>query len=148
MASTYPIVGVKAGSGANGAVPIRRDVDEWWLSTTVADVNQKSLLIQAMTIFQNMTVTEKLSYFQIAGIHGQPLVPWDESTKSVTDGAGYCTHGSILFPSWHRPYLLLVEQRLHEIMINQVVPKYAQGDQADLTKAADTWRLPYWVRLN
>ena len=111
MASTYPILGIKAGDGPGGEVPIRRDVDEWWLSTEVVDVNQHSLLIQAMTIFQQMDVEEKLSYFQIAGIHGQPLVPWDENTKPVTDGLGYCTHDSILFPSWHRPYLLLVEVR-------------------------------------
>lgn len=24
---------------------------------------------------------------------------------------GYCTHGSILFPTWHRPYLALFEVR-------------------------------------
>ena len=36
--------------------------------------------------FQQMNVEEKLSYFQVAGIHGQPLVPWDENTKPVTDG--------------------------------------------------------------
>ena len=37
------------------------------------------------------------------------------------------------------------QQRLHEIMINEIIPKFAQGDQADLKKAADLWRLPYWV---
>ena len=109
MTSTYAITGIEAGGGPNGQVPVRRDVDEWWLSQDVVDVNQKSLMIQAMTIFQNMDVNDKLSYFQIAGIHGQPLVPWDENTKSVSQGLGYCTHDSILFPSWHRPYMLLVE---------------------------------------
>lgn len=109
MSSTFPIVGIKAGQGTDGKVPIRRDVDEWWLSNDAVDINQKSLFLQAMSFFQQIDVEEKLSYFQIAGIHGQPLVPWDENTKPVTPGLGYCTHDSILFPSWHRPYLLLVE---------------------------------------
>lgn len=109
MSATYAITGIKAGSTPDGGVPIRRDVDEWWLSNNVVDANQKSLFIQAMSLFEQIDVTQKLSYFQIAGVHGQPLVPWDENTKPVTEGRGYCTHGSVLFPSWHRPYMLLFE---------------------------------------
>ena len=109
MSGTYPITGISAGRGSAGQLPIRRDVDEWWLSNNPNDINQHSLMIQAMNIFEDMDVTTKLSYFQIAGIHGLPLVPWDEDTKPVVPDTGYCTHGSILFPSWHRPYMLLVE---------------------------------------
>jgi tyrosinase len=50
-------------------------------------------------------------YFQIAGIHGRPYLPWDGVIGSgvVDPTRGYCTHGSILFPTWHRPYLALFE---------------------------------------
>jgi tyrosinase len=49
-----------------------------------------------------MTVT-------VVGIHGLPLVHWDEQTEPQRRGVGYCTHGSVLFPTWHRPYVLLYE---------------------------------------
>lgn len=61
-----------------------------------------------------------VSYFQIGGIHGQPYVRWNGEGGNVSVGAevvggtrfkGYCTHGSVLFPTWHRPYVSLFEVR-------------------------------------
>lgn len=54
------------------------------------------------------------SFFQIAGIHGRPYVPWngvqgDRPWNPNTTWGGYCTHGSVLFPTWHRPYMTLIE---------------------------------------
>jgi tyrosinase len=51
------------------------------------------------------------------GIHGLPKSPWDGvevQTKEPGDRqqSGYCTHGSILFPTWHRPYLAMIEVSL------------------------------------
>ena len=50
------------------------------------------------------------SFFQVAGIHGLPYIPWDGVTGDPdAQWAGYCTHGSVLFPTWHRPYVMLYE---------------------------------------
>jgi tyrosinase len=55
------------------------------------------------------------SFFGVGGIHGLPNVSWDGATGSIpfdpTSGqwGGYCTHGSVLFPTWHRPYVMLYE---------------------------------------
>lgn len=48
----------------------------------------------------------------MAGIHGVPFGPWNgvESVPGASQ-SGYCTHNSILFPMWHRPYLALYEVR-------------------------------------
>jgi hypothetical protein len=45
------------------------------------------------------------------GIHGRPYTAWDSVTGpgGYTQATGYCTHNSILFPTWHRPYLALFE---------------------------------------
>lgn len=59
------------------------------------------------------------------GIHGRPYTSWDNVGPGVNAPlTGYCTHGecspvaritiltyadSVLFPSWHRPYLVLYE---------------------------------------
>jgi hypothetical protein len=58
--------------------------------------------------------SDLISFFQISGIHGLPYVPWDggDSQPVSTNGwEGYCTHGSVLFPTWHRPYMMLYEVR-------------------------------------
>ena len=50
---------------------------------------------------------ETLSWFSIAGVHGLPYEAWDSSFG--TQKTGYCTHGSNLFPTWHRAYIALYE---------------------------------------
>jgi len=51
-----------------------------------------------------------LSFFQLGAIHGLPYQPWN-NVSGVDDRTwgGYCTHGSVLFPTWHRPYVMLYE---------------------------------------
>ena len=62
---------------------------------------------------QNTDEMEDKSFFAIGGIHGQPYTAWNGAGGSFVQGkwsfGGYCTHGSVLFPTWHRPYLLLLE---------------------------------------
>ena len=50
---------------------------------------------------------ETMSYFRIAGIHGMPYEPWGGSQEGYQEG--YCAHGTVLFPTWHRPYIALFE---------------------------------------
>lgn len=45
----------------------------------------------------------------VVGIHGRPYTPWNDVDGAGTGESGYCTHASILFPTWHRPYLALFE---------------------------------------
>lgn len=58
--------------------------------------------------------TERLSltHLQHPGVHGVPYVPWQKDpTAAASDdpSVGYCTHRSVLFIPWHRPYLMLYE---------------------------------------
>ena len=68
------------------------------------------------------------SFFQVGGIHGLPYVVWDGATgdPSNSEWSGYCTHGSVVFPTWHRPYVMLYEvcsyALLHYVlMIDQIM---------------------------
>lgn len=69
--------------------------------------------ITAAVRMQKAEETDDKSFFAIAGIHGQPYTAWNGASGSFTQEkwgfGGYCTHGSVLFPTWHRPYLLLFE---------------------------------------
>jgi tyrosinase len=53
------------------------------------------------------------SYFVIAGYHGEPFRGggWGSSNY----WGGYCNHGNVLFPTWHRAYLLRLENALRTI---------------------------------
>lgn len=60
----------------------------------------------------NLKQEELISFFQIGGIHGLPYIAWDGAgADDPAEASGYCTHGSVLFPTWHRPYVALFEVR-------------------------------------
>lgn len=119
--SQAPIItkGIPTGSGPNGPVPLRLEI---------RDLQQNyfrrwSLYIQALTALQGVSQSEWLSYYQLAGkdlsfhifdhqlirlgIHGLPYNAFNG--VGGVQRTGYCTHASILFPTWHRPYLALYE---------------------------------------
>ena len=52
-----------------------------------------------------------ISHFGIGGIHGLPYKQWDGAgnTTGASGATGYCNHGTVLFPTWHRPYVALYE---------------------------------------
>ncbi|KAK7715643.1 hypothetical protein SLS63_011399 [Diaporthe eres] len=144
ISSPTPIVGVKTAGGK----PAQR------LPIGVFQTHHEfafALYVQALAAWQK-NGNEKFdqdnangtSYFQVTGVHGVPYVPWqkDPTAGSVTT-VGYCTHRSVLFIPWHRPYLMLYEQIIFAYA-QEIVAK-ASGPAADAYKAAlQDVRLPYW----
>ncbi|KAL6912417.1 hypothetical protein FSST1_010177 [Fusarium sambucinum] len=148
--TSLPITGIKV----DGQVHPRPEINSWASSNPI----QLSLYIRALQIFQAIPFQDVKSYFQVAGIHGLPAVPWDndpvpmEASKSYNSNYAtsditpdfYCPHNSMLFPTWHRVYVLLFEQRLWEIMDSEIVPQVTGSQKAQWQEAANSWRLPYW----
>ncbi|KAI6760465.1 hypothetical protein HG530_009325 [Fusarium avenaceum] len=142
-------------------LPVRKEISSLADSTDPGERKQWTLFILALERFKHMSVDDKLSYFQIAGIHGYPEVVWDGApqpktapnieTKRLGDQpfGGYCNHNSLTFPTWHRPYMLLFEQRIWETMqlvINDwaIESGLSVSDAEVWHAAADNWRMPYW----
>ncbi|KAK4117115.1 Di-copper centre-containing protein [Canariomyces notabilis] len=133
---TYVIKGIKAGV-TDTTVPLRLEADSWYPGKTLEHLIQNSLFIWALKIFQERDPTGKLSFFQIAGIHGYPYQPWDEEDyTAATGGMGYCTHDSLLFPCWHRPYAYA--------SLREVISQVPESKREQWKSAAGTWRFPYW----
>ncbi|QRW07775.1 tyrosinase [Ceratobasidium sp. AG-Ba] len=97
---------------------------------------------------------EAAQFQQIGGIHGMPYTPWigdPDQVRQTVRGTwlGYCNHASILFPNWHRPYVMLLEQAISEVAYG-IAGKYAAnvGPNTELGKqwllAAKQLRFPYW----
>ena len=70
-------------------------------------------LMRAWKGIKELPPTDPNSFFVIGGYHGEPF-----RGPGETDPAwwgGYCQHGTVLFPSWHRAYLWRLEQALQSI---------------------------------
>jgi tyrosinase len=127
----FPITGVQEG----GSAP-RLEIRQLQKRR-----KQWNLFIQAMERLQHEGQGKESSYYSISAIHGKPT-PWDGVGGS--GGAGYCPHSSNLFGPWHRPYLALIEQRLHSYAV-QIANDFPAGTQRNAYRnAARTLRLPYW----
>lgn len=75
------------------------------------------------------------------GIHGYPYRSWDGVNGQFT--TGYCSHGSPIFPTWHRPYLALFEQRVWQYA-QSIAASYPDDQRQTYIDAATTLRVPYW----
>ena len=73
---TYPIVGIPV-QPSQKKIPIRQEITAWVNNSD--NRYQVSLFLRALAQIQNLPVTEKLGWFQIAGW----LWRHDRSTKSI-----------------------------------------------------------------
>lgn len=120
------VTGAQGGSGSDGSVPLRREVREM-----ETDDKTWTLYILGLDMMQYTDQDYPYSWYQITGrlaryllfasicsqvclgIHGRPFVPWNNVQSGAGDSDnGYCNHVSVLFPTWHRPYLALFEVRI------------------------------------
>ncbi|KAI1006701.1 hypothetical protein K3495_g1516 [Podosphaera aphanis] len=121
----------------DGSLPVRRNILEFQ-----NDRVSWSLYIQALANLQNKPDDDNFSYFRLSGIHGRPYTQWNDSPKTPgSHDTGYCTHNTVLFLPWHRPYLSAFEQKL--IAEAQNVAK-SYVNRPEYMTAANNLRMPYW----
>ncbi|KAI1428347.1 hypothetical protein F5Y12DRAFT_782760 [Xylaria sp. FL1777] len=106
--------------------------------------DQWNLYLLALSWMQYTSQDSPFSWYQIAGIHGAPGLTWaNVAPLPGNDNIGYCHHVSILFPTWHRPYLVLYEQTLYNIV--QFIASLWPPEELDrVQSAAKRFRIPYW----
>lgn len=168
VAITGPQGGVNTPTGQR---PFRQDFSTFKNSGPAFD-----LYILSLQQFQQQNQSALLSYYQVGGnaplvlssvwlltndegIHGRPYIAWDGVQGPFQ--AGYCTHSSILFPTWHRPYMALFEVEFQsfaqslislidaeqQILWNyaqQIAATYPSYQRSQYQAAATTLRIPYW----
>ncbi|WP_026359610.1 tyrosinase family protein [Sphingomonas sp. PR090111-T3T-6A] len=70
-------------------------------------------LMRAWKGIKELDPSNLRSFFTLGGFHGEPF-----RGPGETDPAwwgGYCQHGTVLFPAWHRVYLYQLEKALQSI---------------------------------
>ncbi|OHW90690.1 tyrosinase 2 [Colletotrichum incanum] len=88
-AREIPIIGVRSGINTRtGEMPIRRDINSLYNERGM----QWDLYIGALAAMQDANETDPTSYFQVAGIHGQPYIAWSGGGPQTGAEAGYCPH--------------------------------------------------------
>ncbi|RYP87352.1 hypothetical protein DL769_000556 [Monosporascus sp. CRB-8-3] len=123
----------------DGHLPSRREIRE-----LEKDEDLWNLFLLALSWMQYTDQDVWSSWYKIAGIHGAPGQTWG-GVEAIpgNDNIGYCHHVSILFPTWHRPYLALYEQNLYDI-VQYIASLYPPEKQEHFGKVAKSFRLPYW----
>ncbi|WP_037066654.1 tyrosinase family protein [Pseudonocardia acaciae] len=92
---------------------VRRSLTE--LQDEYATGNKKPLddLMRAWKGIKELPPDDPRSFFSLGGLHGEPFRGAGWGTSAYW--GGYCNHGNILFPTWHRVYLLKLEDALRSI---------------------------------
>lgn len=107
--------------------PCRKNIQELIDDYARGNTTPLDRLIHAFDGIQNLPPSNNNSFFKIAGYHGEPFrgAGWGNASW----WGGYCHHGNVLFPTWHRAYLKRLEDAL------QSIPQPEAGDPV---------MLPYW----
>src|SRR5471030_46847 len=103
--------------------------------------NKKPLedLMRAWKGIKELPPDDPHSFFALGGYHGEPfqyrktvdnLAPED----SYLYWGGYCNHGNVLFPTWHRLYVLKLEEALQSIVPGVTLPYWDESDAYSLAK--------------
>lgn len=77
--------------------------------------NQDELiaLMRAWKGIKELPADDLNSFFVLGGYHGEPFRGFGATNPAWW--GGYCEHGTVLFPTWHRAYLHNLEQALQSI---------------------------------
>ncbi|KXJ86062.1 hypothetical protein Micbo1qcDRAFT_219907 [Microdochium bolleyi] len=77
-------------------------------------VEERDDLVRAWAGIQKLSPDDPNSFFMIAGYHGEPFRGAGYSNSQWW--GGWCNHGNVLFPTWHRAYLASLEAALQTIV--------------------------------
>ena len=67
----------------------------------------------AWRVIKELPADNPQSFFTLGGYHGEPFR--GPGLKQAEYWGGYCNHGNVLFPTWHRVYVLKLEQALQSV---------------------------------
>ncbi|MEB3334834.1 MAG: tyrosinase family protein [Cyanobacteriota bacterium] len=92
---------------------IRRNIVDLQDAYEQGDKAPLENLMRAWQGIKALPASDPNSFFTIGGFHGEPFrgAGWGNASY----WGGYCNHGNVLFPTWHRLYLLRLEDALRTI---------------------------------
>jgi tyrosinase len=91
-------------------------------------------LVRAWKAIKELPPTDHRSYLMIAGYHGEPFqyrrqVDALSDTDTYQYWGGYCNHGNVLFPTWHRVYVFKLEKALQSVVPGVMQPYWDETSE-------------------
>jgi tyrosinase len=92
---------------------VRRSITELQDEYTAGNTKPLEDLLRAWKAIKELPADDPRSFFMLGGYHGEPFrgAGWGSSAY----WGGYCNHGNVLFPTWHRVYLVKLEEALQSV---------------------------------
>ncbi|GLQ82766.1 pigment biosynthesis-related tyrosinase [Mesorhizobium huakuii] len=122
------------------ALRIRRALEDIQSDYLAGSTRELDDLMRAWKGIKELPPDDPNSFFMIGGYHGEPFrgAGWGSSAY----WGGYCNHGNVLFPTWHRAYLMRLEDALRSIpgCADVALPYWDETGEASLTKGVP-WAL-------
>jgi tyrosinase len=98
---------------ASSTPGVRRSISDLQADYDAGNRKPLETLMRAWKGIKELPSDDPRSFFIIGGYHGEPF-----RGPGATDPSwwgGYCQHGTVLFPSWHRAYMWRLEKALQSI---------------------------------
>ncbi|GAN78162.1 tyrosinase family protein [Acidisphaera rubrifaciens] len=95
------------------ALRVRRSIADIQADYDAGRKTELETLMRAWKGIKELGPNEFNSFFMIGGFHGEPFRGPGAQTPAWW--GGYCQHGTVLFPTWHRAYLHRLESALRSI---------------------------------
>ncbi|MGN7986321.1 tyrosinase family protein [Pedobacter sp. 22226] len=92
---------------------VRRSIQNIYNDFNNGKPEELEKLMVAWQFIKALPADNPNSFMTLGGFHGEPFVG-----RGAYDGSywgGYCNHGNILFPTWHRAYLHKLEKALQSV---------------------------------
>lgn len=119
---------------------VRRSILELQDQYAAGDKKPLEDLWRAWAHIKALPAGDSRSFFTLAGYHGEPF-RGPGNTDPLYWG-GYCHHGNVLFPTWHRVYLLKLEDALRSVPgCESVTLPYWDETSADSLANGMPWAL-------
>jgi tyrosinase len=97
----------------SSSIGIRRSITDIQKDYDKGNKTALDTLMRAWKGIKELPPHDANSFFCIGGFHGEPFR--DQGATDPQWWGGYCQHGTVLFPSWHRAYLCRLEKALQSI---------------------------------
>jgi hypothetical protein len=119
---------------------VRRSLHELQAWYEAGNTKPREDLWTAWRTIKELPADNPQSFFTLGGYHGEPFQ--GPGLKQAEYWGGYCNHGNVLFPTWHRVYLLKLEQALQSVPgCQDVMLPYWDQTSADSLAGGIPWAL-------
>ncbi|HEX7278303.1 MAG TPA: tyrosinase family protein [Solirubrobacterales bacterium] len=94
---------------------VRRSLTELQSEYEAGDKKPLEDLMRAWKGIKKLPSEHPQSFFTLGGYHGEPFRGAGWGIGQNIFWGGYCHHGNVLFPVWHRAYLYALEEALRSV---------------------------------